>query len=125
MNNYELYHHGVLGMKWGIRRYQNKDGTLTPKGKKRYNRNVSSDYVRAHTGKKVSQMSDDELRTSIARLELEKKYSTLSSSRSQQVVRTIASIGTITTGVVTIAANTTKIKAMVQPMIDKVIKKAE
>ena len=32
-----LMHHGVKGMKWGVRRYQNEDGTLTTSGKKRYN----------------------------------------------------------------------------------------
>lgn len=31
-----LAHHGILGMKWGVRRYQNSDGTLTEAGKKRY-----------------------------------------------------------------------------------------
>lgn len=34
--NGELEHHGILGMKWGVRRYQNKDGSLTAAGKKRY-----------------------------------------------------------------------------------------
>ena len=35
-NENELYHHGIKGQKWGVRRYQNKDGTLTAKGRKRY-----------------------------------------------------------------------------------------
>lgn len=32
----ELYHYGVKGMKWGVRRYRNEDGSLTPRGKKKY-----------------------------------------------------------------------------------------
>ena len=36
MTNNELYHHGILGQKWGVRRYQNPDGSLTNAGKRRY-----------------------------------------------------------------------------------------
>lgn len=37
----ELYHHGVKGQKWGVRKYQNPDGSLTPEGKKRYNKSYA------------------------------------------------------------------------------------
>lgn len=40
MNNKSLAHWGIKGMKWGVRRYQNKDGSLTDVGKKRYDRDV-------------------------------------------------------------------------------------
>lgn len=42
INDYRSYltHHGILGMKWGVRRYQNSDGSLTTAGKKRYSGNI-------------------------------------------------------------------------------------
>lgn len=38
-----LEHHGILGQKWGIRRYQNEDGSLTEAGKRRYSREVAKE----------------------------------------------------------------------------------
>lgn len=98
----ELQHWGIKGQKWGHRRYQNKDGSLTPAGVKRYRKleaqareieaqktalvgagkpktssesdNASSDYARAHSGKGVKQLSDQELSEINRRLATEKQY---------------------------------------------------
>lgn len=44
----ELYHHGIMGMKWGVRRYQNEDGSLTSAGKSRYGSEGSSLRQKIH-----------------------------------------------------------------------------
>lgn len=49
MENYnELYHYGVKGMKWGVRRYQDEHGALTPAGKKRARQEVKKDNKTAY-----------------------------------------------------------------------------
>lgn len=52
----ELYHHGIKGQKWGVRRYQNKDGSLTNVGKNRYNDKSSS---LTETSPKIKDSNDD------------------------------------------------------------------
>ena len=64
MSDYELYHHGILGMHWGIRRYQNKDGSLTAAGKKRYSAN----------SKNVDPIISDRMKSTSTALEYPEKY---------------------------------------------------
>ena len=46
MEKNTLAHWGIKGQKWGVRRYQNKDGSLTPAGKKRYDRDVAENNAK-------------------------------------------------------------------------------
>ena len=80
MDNNELYHFGIKGMKWGVRRYQNKDGTLTNAGRKRRQENTHDDYRKVHDKKSIKSMSDAELRSRNNRLQMEKQYEQLTAT---------------------------------------------
>ena len=101
----ELYHHGTKGQKWGIRRYQNSDGSLTDAGRKRYgskeyqsinqglqsasnaSRNASNIALQSANRKRkrvsneedLSNLSDQELQKRVNRMNLERNYKNLKS----------------------------------------------
>ena len=141
MDNTELVHWGVKGQKWGIRRYQNKDGSLTPAGQKRYNKEMEklkaeekvlktkartqaklgkldakrqeldelrkkldddkgTDKTKTESPKsetkpvkkKLKDMSDEELRSVINRIDMEKRYSELTAPQKTKGEKFIKSI---------------------------------
>ena len=127
LNQVELYHHGVKGQKWGVRRYQKEDGTRTALGKKRRNEvDISSahdDYKKAHTTKHYSQMSDKELREVNNRLNMERQYAQLNK---KEVTAGQKFLSTVVVGSATIIASRYAQKYMdqgVQFVIGKLAKK--
>lgn len=95
-----LQHYGIKGQKWGIRRFQKKDGSYTPAGRKRRD-SWSDDAKTAYDIKKksVKQMSNAELKKLNERTRLEQEYSRLNPNTVQKgwkyVAAGAATLGTV------------------------------
>ncbi len=69
----ELYHHGILGQKWGVRRFENADGTLTEAGKARYSRKTT----RKGYQENLNRLDKDLAKVRIKKQKLENKEKSL------------------------------------------------
>lgn len=97
MNNYvykdgELYHYGVLGMKWGVKRYQNEDGSLTARGKRRFDRVANSERAqrrntKAAIGVLKSYKADKDFDAYVYKLSTNKQHKKLDKLASKSEVR--------------------------------------
>ena len=121
MDNYSLYHYGIPGMRWGVRRSQKQ----LARSRKR-KPDIHDDYKRTHEKKSIKSMSDTELQNRINRLNKEKQYKDLKSQTGvidkghKAVKKYVAIAGTITAA----AAATTALAAKYgKPVLNKIIEK--
>ena len=131
-----LYHHGIKGQRWGVRRYQNKDGSLTAAGKKRVNNNNKDDELtpeqRAARNKQIiergsakdvlsikNEVSTQDLQRAYNRLNTEQLISQIDARNSQSVKSGLDRFQDIAKGIGT-GANIAKSTVEVYGIIAKV-----
>lgn len=92
-----LAHYGIKGMKWGVRRYQNKDGSLTAAGKKRYSEDFNTAYNLKRKG--PDQLSNNELRKLNERMQLEQNYRKLNPTAIEQGIKIVGTLSGLIGGI--------------------------
>lgn len=124
MSDYILVHHGIKGQRWGVRRFQRRDGTLTPAGRKRRTDNWSDDAktVSALKKKSVNEMSNAELRKYNERVRLEQEYSKLNPSTINKGWKYVVAAASITNTAVNLYSNSDKLVKVGKTVVDKMTK---
>lgn len=119
----ELYHHGIKGQRWGIRRYQNKDGSLTAAGRKRQSDSWSEDSKTAKSlkKKKLNEMSNAELRKLNERQQLERTYRQMNKSHVAKGIAFVASAAAITNTAINLYNNSSKLVGIGKSAGNKII----
>lgn len=124
----ELYHHGILNQKWGLRRFQNKDGSLTPAGKERYNKNSGKDSntklsKKQNSKKSIKDYSNEELNAMTNRLNAENNYREALKRNRSAGEKFINHIGTkiLLPAVTNVAKN--RVEKYLNQVLDDMIKK--
>ena len=117
MTENELYHYGIKGMKWGIRR---TDAQLA-RARKKAPIEEHEDYKKAHSKKSVKSMSNQALRERLNRLNMEEQYAKLNPSNvsrgkdmASKILKAGTAVATVTSTALTIYNNFDKIKKIVK-----------
>lgn len=92
-----LAHYGIKGMKWGVRRYQNKDGSLTAAGKKRYSEDFNTAYNLKRKG--PDKLSNSELRKLNERMQLEQNYRKLNPTAVERGIKMVGTLSGLVGGI--------------------------